>query len=270
MADSAPFVERFVFQFGSPNISYASELCNWHKENGHAFTFGRGMPTPDYIHSDLIILWGHNPTNTVLSQAHAIGEARKAGAKLIVVDPRETALAREADVWLRVRPSSDAALALGIAGALIDRDQYDHTFVSRWSNGALLVRDDNGLFLRGGDLGLTPADAYVYWDHEAGKPGSIGRGTAGRGEAGAERGGATRTFPRRNRQTVTHPPAGRPSTSTPKPVHGSPSTKRPGPPGSSRLSSVPPPISSRTARAPPCIAGPAWSNTPTPRRACGR
>ncbi|WP_405030559.1 molybdopterin-dependent oxidoreductase [Methylobacterium sp. WCS2018Hpa-22] len=170
MADSAPFVERFVFQFGSPNISYASELCNWHKENGHAFTFGRGMPTPDYIHSDLIILWGHNPTNTVLSQAHAIGEARKAGAKLIVVDPRETALAREADVWLRVRPSSDAALALGIAGALIDRDQYDHTFVSRWSNGALLVRDDNGLFLRGGDLGLTPADAYVYWDHEAGKP----------------------------------------------------------------------------------------------------
>ena len=170
MADSAAWVERFVFQFGSPNISYASELCNWHKENGHAFTFGRGMPTPDYINSDLIILWGHNPTNTFLSQAHAIGEARKAGAKLIVIDPRETALAREADVWLQVRPSADAALAMGLAEALIGSDRYDHAFVAHWSNGALLVRADNGLFLRASDLGLQPSEAYVYWDRVAGRP----------------------------------------------------------------------------------------------------
>lgn len=170
MSDSAPWVERFVLQFGSPNICYASELCNFHKEIVHGFTFGRGMPTPDYANADLIVIWGHNPTNTYLSQAHAIGEARKRGAKLIVVDPRETALAREADCWLRVRPGADAALALGIANALITSEKYDRDFVRSWSNGPLLVRDADGAFLRGAEVGLQPEDAFVFWDEAAGAP----------------------------------------------------------------------------------------------------
>ncbi|MFD1330627.1 molybdopterin-dependent oxidoreductase [Methylopila musalis] len=168
MADSAPWVERFVLQFGSPNICYASELCNFHKEIVHGFTFGRGMPTPDYANSDLIVIWGHNPTNTFLAQASAIAEARKRGAKLIVVDPRETALAREADCWLRVRPGADAALAMGIANALIASGHYDRDFVTSWSNGPLLVREGDGALLRGSDLGLAPAEAAVFWDAAAG------------------------------------------------------------------------------------------------------
>ncbi len=181
MADSSAWVERFVFRYGSPNIVYASELCNFHKEIAHSFTFGRGMPTPDYIGSDLIILWGHNPANTWLAQAHAIGEARKAGAKLIVVDPRETALARDADVWLRVRPGSDAALAMGIANRLIASGRYDAAFMAAWSNGGLLVRESDGALLRGRDLGLEPADALVYWDAEADGPALLPAAIPGQG-----------------------------------------------------------------------------------------
>ncbi|KAA8995632.1 molybdopterin-dependent oxidoreductase [Affinibrenneria salicis] len=164
IADSSEWIERFIYTFGSPNICYAAEICNWHKEIAHSFTYGCGMPAPDYLNSDLIVLWGHNPTNTWLAQAHSIGEARKAGAKLIVVDPRDTALAREADVWLRIRPGTDAALAMGLANAFLESGAYDRSFVHQWTNGALLVRTDTGRMLRGAEVGLTLDNAYVYFD----------------------------------------------------------------------------------------------------------
>ncbi|WP_207401632.1 molybdopterin-dependent oxidoreductase [Phytopseudomonas dryadis] len=164
IADSSEWIERFIYTFGSPNICYAAEICNWHKEIAHSFTYGCGMPAPDYINSDLIVLWGHNPTNTWLAQAHSIGEARQTGAKLIVVDPRDTALAREADVWLRIRPGTDAALAMGLANALLESGEYDQSFVRHWTNSALLVRADTGHMLRGAEVGLTPEKAYIYFD----------------------------------------------------------------------------------------------------------
>ncbi len=63
--------------------------------------------------------------------------------KLIVIDPRNVGLANKADVWLRVRPGTDGALALGLANIMIERGWYDEEFVRAWSNGPLLVRTDN-------------------------------------------------------------------------------------------------------------------------------
>lgn len=57
MSDSIDWVERFVWLFGSPNICYATEICNWHKDSAHAFTFGCGIPVADYRHAELIVLW---------------------------------------------------------------------------------------------------------------------------------------------------------------------------------------------------------------------
>ena len=91
LSDSIDWIERFVRLFGSPNICYATEVCNWHKDYAHAFTFGCGMPPADYAEADLIVLWGHNPANTWLAQASAIGKGRMRGAKMVVVDPRPTA-----------------------------------------------------------------------------------------------------------------------------------------------------------------------------------
>ena len=160
LSDSIDWIERFVRVFGSPNTVYATEICNWHKDFAHAFTFGCGMPTADYAHADVIILWGHNPTSTWLSQANAIARGRARGARLLVVDPRKTPLAADADAWLPVRPGADAALALGLARRLIDQNRYDAKFLRRWTNGPLLVRGDNGHFLRArdiahGDVGLA-------------------------------------------------------------------------------------------------------------------
>jgi anaerobic selenocysteine-containing dehydrogenase len=76
-----------------------------------------------------------------------VADARARGAKLIVVDPRRIGFAVKADCWLRVQPGTDAAVALAIAGVMIDRGWFDAEFVRNWTNGPFLVRDDDGTML---------------------------------------------------------------------------------------------------------------------------
>jgi anaerobic selenocysteine-containing dehydrogenase/ferredoxin-NADP reductase len=164
ISDSLPWLERFVWTFGSPNICWGTELCNWHKDHGHEFTFGTGMPVPDYRNTELIVLWGHNPATAWLAQAEAVGEGRRKGARLVVIDPRKTAFAGEADLWLRLKPGSDGSLALAVARLLVEQGRYDETFVRRWTNAPFLVRTDTGHFLRADELGLGDDSTFVVWD----------------------------------------------------------------------------------------------------------
>jgi anaerobic selenocysteine-containing dehydrogenase len=98
-------------------------------------------------------------------------QARKRGLRLIVIDPRRVGLAAKADLWLRVRPGTDGALALGIAGVMIARGWYDRDFVRDWSNGPHLVRADTGRLLTEADLqqGGNPG-RLVAWNDSAGRP----------------------------------------------------------------------------------------------------
>ena len=169
LCDSIEWIERFIRIFGSPNTCYATEICNWHKDVAHAFTFGCGIPAADYANSDLIMLWGHNPANVWLSQAAAISQGRSHGARMIVIDPRCTALAGQAEHWLRVRPGTDAALALGLAHLLLRHGRFDEGFVRAWTNAPLLVREDNGLFLREADVRAdADDDVFMVWDERLG------------------------------------------------------------------------------------------------------
>src|SRR5256714_13550437 len=108
------------------------------------------MPDPENAAG--ILFWGYNPSLARLAHATAAVAALRRGARLIVVDPRRVGLASKADLWLRVRPGSDAALALGIANVMIERGWYDHAFVRDWTNGRLLVRSDTGRLLTERDL----------------------------------------------------------------------------------------------------------------------
>ena len=121
-----------------------------------------GITTPDYANADLILLWGHNPATVWLSQASAVAQGQRAGAKLIVVDPRRTAHAAQADHWLRVQPGTDTALALGLLRHLVATGGYDAAFVRRWTNAGLLVRSDDGMLLRTGEN-------YVVLDERTGR-----------------------------------------------------------------------------------------------------
>jgi anaerobic selenocysteine-containing dehydrogenase/ferredoxin-NADP reductase len=162
LSDSIDWIERFIRIFGSPNTCYATEICNWHKDHAHAFTFGCGMATADYRNAEVILLWGHNPTNTWLAQAEAIGAGIAGGARLIVADPRHTALASQADSWLQVKPGQDLALAMGLANLLIENGLFDELFIRQHSNAPLLVRSDNGHLLRESDVGQPGDEPLLF------------------------------------------------------------------------------------------------------------
>ncbi|MFI7342868.1 molybdopterin-dependent oxidoreductase [Streptomyces sp. NPDC050085] len=169
ISDATEWIERFVRRFGSPNTVYSAEICNWHKDVAHAFTFGCALPPPDYAHADLALLWGFDPAKTWLAQSAALSAAQAGGMRLAVVDPRRSTSALRADHWLRVRPGSDAALALGLAHLLIQQGAYDDEFVRSWTNGPLLVRGDDGRFLRAEEL-AEGAAGFVVWDERANAP----------------------------------------------------------------------------------------------------
>jgi len=129
---------------------------------------------PDLEHAGCILFWGYNPNLARLAHATATVEALKRGARLIVVDPRRTGIAKKADLWLQVRPGTDAALALGIAHVMIERGWYDREFIRDWTNGPLLVRADNGRLLTQHDLAAgraqDSAKKYVAWSETLGGP----------------------------------------------------------------------------------------------------
>jgi anaerobic selenocysteine-containing dehydrogenase/ferredoxin-NADP reductase len=171
MSDSLDWLERLIFAFGSPNFLTGVELCNWHRDHNHAFSFGTGIGMPDYAHTDLVLLWGFNPGNVWLAQAQALAQARARGARLIVIDPARTRHAQGADLWLQPRPGTDAALALGLARELMHTQGWDEAFVRQWSNACFLVRDDTGCWLKASDLDpATQDERPVAWDEAAGAP----------------------------------------------------------------------------------------------------
>jgi anaerobic selenocysteine-containing dehydrogenase len=171
ISDAAPWIDRLMNAFGTPNNCYGTEICNWHKDHAARFTFGHGVAAPDFEHTGCVLYWGHNPSTSWLTHATGAVAARARGARLIVVDPRRAGLAAKADLWLRVRPGSDGALALAIAGTMIEAGWFDRDFVRAFSNGPFLVRADTGRVLTEGDLrGEGPPGRWLAWDVQAERP----------------------------------------------------------------------------------------------------
>jgi anaerobic selenocysteine-containing dehydrogenase len=179
IADSVGFIRRLMNAFGTPNGVTSLDVCGWGRGFatryaygvGSVGTGGAGGAMPDIAHTGCLILWGYNPSISRLTHATAAVEARKRGMRLVVVDPRHAGLASKADIWMRVRPGTDGALALGLANLLIQHGWYDADFMRTWSNGPLLVRADTGRMLTAHDL--TPdgdAPQYFAWDTVAMRP----------------------------------------------------------------------------------------------------
>lgn len=152
VSDSISWVERFIRAYGSPNTIYGTEICNWHKDYASRFTYGHDIGTPDFANTDCVVLWGNNPTATWLARQVEIQKGLKSGARMIVIDPRPTVLAKRATQWLRVRPGTDQVVALGLANLLVSSGRFDRAFSATWTNASLLVRSDTGRFLRESDM----------------------------------------------------------------------------------------------------------------------
>ncbi|UCF30813.1 MAG: molybdopterin-dependent oxidoreductase [bacterium] len=127
---------RFMNLFGSPNRIGAVTICYGPRSMVWLSTFG-GPLVPDSRpgKTRLMVLWGRNPHEGGPSSWHRYLEAKKAGMKTMVVDPRLTEPARQADHWVQIRPGTDAALALGMMHVMIGEGLHDGGFVGNRTTG---------------------------------------------------------------------------------------------------------------------------------------
>lgn len=88
-----------------------------------------GVDFRDYVHAKLIVVWGFNPHASGIHLAPVLKRAQAAGAKLVVVDPRRTQVAKAADLHLAPRPGTDLALALAVANWMFERGHAAREFL---------------------------------------------------------------------------------------------------------------------------------------------
>ena len=125
--------ERFMNLFGSPNTVGQDKVCYAPNALAEALTYGWGPTTYSYPipgTTECDVLWGFRPSASMPLLWGAITAARKAGAKLIVVDPIRTHEAELADLWLQNRPGTDTALALGLINVIVSEGLYDRDVVA--------------------------------------------------------------------------------------------------------------------------------------------
>jgi anaerobic selenocysteine-containing dehydrogenase len=128
-------------RFGTSRL--ARTVCSAPTTSANQVLYGR-MPSvtyEDYPHAALIVLWGINPSATGIHMVPYVREAQKRGAKLVVIDPRTTPLARSADLHLPVRPGSDVAVALAVHRHLFETGAADQGFLNDHTVGAERLRE---------------------------------------------------------------------------------------------------------------------------------
>jgi anaerobic selenocysteine-containing dehydrogenase len=99
-----------------------------------------GIAYEDYVQARLIVLWGVNPAASGIHIVPFIKEARRNGAMLVVVDPRATSLAKQADLHLAIHPGTDLPVALALHNYLFERGHADLAFLAAHAKGVEPLR----------------------------------------------------------------------------------------------------------------------------------
>jgi anaerobic selenocysteine-containing dehydrogenase len=130
------YLYRFLMAHGSPNYCH-SGICAMQNAFSFFYTLGVGWPMADYQNSDLIIIWGKQPVYSGASKGATkmLVDARERGTKIIAIKPTLEPDAALADIWVPIRPGTDAALALAFLHVVVQENLFDGEFVSRWCYG---------------------------------------------------------------------------------------------------------------------------------------
>lgn len=140
-AQEEEMARRWIHALGSPNYFSNDSECFAGRWIGCSLVYGRWVAQPDFENSKCIVVWGANPPHAHPNMTQQINRARAKGAKLIVIDPRYSAIARQSDIYVQVKPGSDGALAHGIAKELIANDWIDHEFIDNYTVGYEAYRE---------------------------------------------------------------------------------------------------------------------------------
>jgi len=124
--------------FKTNNIDNCARICHGPSVAGLSLSFGSGAatnPFEDVLNADVIFLIGSNPIEAHPLAGRRIVQAKKAGKKIIVCDPRYTPTARLADEWVRYNPSTNIALINSIMYWIIQQDLHDKEFIEKRTTG---------------------------------------------------------------------------------------------------------------------------------------
>jgi len=148
-------------------------ICSATAEAGFAASLG-SAPTTDIestVHSDLIIIWGSNTLSTNMHAWPFFLKARQQGARIIVIDPYRNRTAARADLHLKIRPGTDAALALGIMNVLIREGLVNERFIAQQTIGftRLAARVADYLPSRAAEITGIPSQHITDLAREYGK-----------------------------------------------------------------------------------------------------
>ncbi|MGD8539562.1 MAG: molybdopterin-dependent oxidoreductase [Candidatus Aminicenantes bacterium] len=185
--DIGPWICMLAYAFGSPNVMFALSGIACYSPRIAAVDTVQGdycimdaaqwLPDryddPRYKIPECIVIWGYNipascPDNVF---GHWIIDLMKRGTKIIAIDPRLTWFTSRAKKWLKLRPGTDGALAMGFLYEIIEKRLYDKDFVEKWTNAPHLIRTDTGKLLRECDIAEGGNSSnFVVWDSKTNKP----------------------------------------------------------------------------------------------------
>lgn len=169
--------------FGTVNMYDHGGVCGVSSAIGNVRSYDGPKPKkrmiPDFDHAEFVIAWGTNPlvsNKGPTTLAPQLTNAMMRGMKLAVVDPRFSKTAEKANLWVPIRPGTDAALALAMGRWIIENNRYDQTYLINpnkkaaepdgeptWSDATYLVNLSNPKrpYLRASDLGIGSDQQFV-------------------------------------------------------------------------------------------------------------
>jgi nitrate reductase alpha subunit len=185
----------------------------WHGDQAPGQPWVHGLQASDCDFNDLrfsrlIIMDGKNLVENKMTDSHWFVECMERGAKVVVITPEYGAPATKADDWIPIRPSTDAALFLGITKIMMDEGWYKADFVKGFTDFPLFLRTDDLTLLRAKDLfpnyrsrisdegasfkvqNLTKEQHqklgdFVVWDRKTNAPAAVTRDDVGKRLAAA-------------------------------------------------------------------------------------
>ncbi len=139
--NGASMDRRFFHRLGASQLDRA--ICSAAGEAGLESVLGvkLGTEPEQFRHSKYIIAWASNIHGNNVHLWPFIAEARRNGAKLVVIDPYRTRTAECADWYLPINPGTDAALALGMMHVIIGENLHDADYVAKYTLGFEQLRE---------------------------------------------------------------------------------------------------------------------------------
>ncbi len=185
--DISPWLCMLAYAYGSPNVVFAlsGNACYSPRIAAVETVLGdycvpdaaqwleKRYDDPKYRLPKCIIIWGYNIPNTCPDNifGHWFIDLMKRGTEIVCIDPRMTWFSSRAKHWLRLRPGTDGALAMGFLNAIINESVFDREFVEKWTNAPFLIRTDSGKLLRESDIRTDgKPENFIVWDSSKKEP----------------------------------------------------------------------------------------------------